>query len=114
MRSRGFRALGFPSAEEFLASPAPEGPACVIAGDDPPGDGAALPQALRDRSLPLPVILLTACESENRRAEAKEAGVAAYFLKPVDDQALVDAIDWALRGPAPDQAFASNPGGKGP
>jgi FixJ family two-component response regulator len=114
MQSHGFRTLGFRSAVELLASPAPEGPACVIVGDTTSGDGAALPRALRARALPLPVILLTACGSEDRRAEAKKAGVAACFLKPVDDQALVDAIDWALSSPLLAETSAANSGGEKP
>jgi FixJ family two-component response regulator len=29
---------------------------------------------------------------------ARKLGAAGYFRKPVDDQALLDAIEWALSG----------------
>ena len=45
-----------------------------------------------------PVIILTAHDTEQMRAQARQPGVAGYFRKPVDDQALIDAIEWALSG----------------
>lgn len=34
------------------------------------------------------------------RIAAKQAGAAAMFRKPVDGQALIDAIEWALENSA--------------
>jgi CheY-like chemotaxis protein len=42
------------------------------------------------------VILVTAYDTPETRDLARQVGVAAYFRKPVDDQALLDAIAWAL------------------
>jgi CheY-like chemotaxis protein len=44
----------------------------------------------------LPVIFLTAFDSEEIREQAKAQGGLGYFRKPVDDQALLDSIQWAL------------------
>jgi len=33
---------------------------------------------------------------EETRAAAKRAGAAGFFRKPVDDQALLDALAWAI------------------
>ena len=33
--------------------------------------------------------------------EARSAGAAAFFRKPVDAEALLDTIRWAIRPPAP-------------
>jgi FixJ family two-component response regulator len=44
----------------------------------------------------MPVIFLTAFDSNEIRQQAKQAGAAGYFRKPVDDQALLDTIQWAL------------------
>lgn len=97
--SYGYRALAFRNAAELLASPEPRRPGCVIAGGQSPEAGASLPGALRARGLCMPVILLVPCETETERREAKRAGVAAIFSRPVDGQALADAIAWALSGP---------------
>ena len=35
-------------------------------------------------------------DSKEARRKAKQAGVVGYFQKPVDDQALLDTIQWAL------------------
>jgi len=51
------------------------------------------------------MIFVTAYDTEENRATAKRAGAAAFFNKPVDVQALLDAIIWAVdtSGPAPTQ-----------
>ena len=111
MQAEGFRTLSFRSPVELLASAELKQTGCVIAGGQTPGEGASLPGALRARGLGMPVILLAACETEHGRAEAKRAGVAAVFLKPVDGQALVDAIGWVLSGPDAGETAADS--GKG-
>ena len=44
----------------------------------------------------MPIIFLTALDSNELRKQAKQAGAVAYLRKPVDDQALIDTIHWAL------------------
>ena len=46
-----------------------------------------------------PLILLTAHDNEEMRAAARNAGAAGYFRKPVDTEALLDAIRWASNPP---------------
>ncbi|MCA9417951.1 MAG: DNA-binding response regulator, partial [Candidatus Omnitrophica bacterium] len=43
-----------------------------------------------------PFIFITAYDTEEARCQAKRQGAVAYFRKPVDGQALLDAINWAL------------------
>ena len=70
---------------------------CVIADVQMPGgNGLQLPQHLRQNGLSLPVILLTAQDTAEMRTLAKREGISAFFRKPVDDQALIDAIEWAV------------------
>jgi CheY-like chemotaxis protein len=42
------------------------------------------------------VIFLTAYDTDTNRQAAHRAGAAAFFRKPVDGEALVDAITWAV------------------
>jgi FixJ family two-component response regulator len=99
MQSAGYATATFASVGELLATERFHEPACVIAdGRMPGGSGLDLPKKLRDRGSWLPVIILTAHDTEQMRAQARQAGVAGYFRKPVDDQALIDAIEWALSG----------------
>jgi len=97
IRSAGMEARTYASANEFLESKSEEKNACLITDVKMRGiTGLELHQkliALRSR---LPVIYITAFDTEEIRAQAKNAGGVAYFRKPVDDQALLDAIQWAL------------------
>jgi FixJ family two-component response regulator len=91
------RVESFESASRFLESPFSEQNACLIADVKMRGhSGLELQQMLTARGSSLPVILITAFDTDGTRAQAKKEGVAGYFRKPVDDQALLDAIHWAL------------------
>jgi DNA-binding response OmpR family regulator len=48
------------------------------------------------KKIKMPVIFLTAFDSNESRQRAKQAGAVGYFCKPVDDQALLDTIQWVL------------------
>ena len=75
------------------------GNACVIADVGIPGSGGLdVPAALHRIGCDLPVIIVTAQDGDTARAEAKRVGAAALFHKPVDDQALLDEIEWATQG----------------
>jgi len=97
IRSAGMEARTYASANEFLESKSEEKNACLITDVKMRGiTGLELHQkliALRSR---LPVIYITAFDTEEIRAQAKKAGGVGYFRKPVDDQALLDSIQWAL------------------
>ena len=70
---------------------------CVIADIKMKGfSGLELQQQLAKRGIKIPIIFLTAVESDEIRQSAKQAGAAGFFRKPVDDQALLDTIHWAL------------------
>jgi FixJ family two-component response regulator len=98
LAAAGFVAKPFASAEAMLDSHPSAPLACVIADLRMPGVwGTDVPRLLREQGLRYPVILITAYDSEQSRAAAQAAGVAAYFRKPVDDQALIDAVVWAMR-----------------
>jgi len=62
--------------------------------------GIELQKQLAQRGIKIPVIFLTAIESKDGRQQAKKAGAAGYLQKPVDDQALLDTIKWALSNPS--------------
>lgn len=97
LRSAGFEAETFASAEEFLEAECSVKGACVIADVMIPGAGGlVLREKLLQAGSNIPVILVTAFDTTETREQAKRIGVSAYFRKPVDDQALLDAIRWAL------------------
>jgi len=95
--SASMEVLAFKSAEDFLEYEFREEKACLITDIKMKGlSGLELQQQLNERGIKLPVIFLTAFDSNESRQRAKQAGAVGYFRKPVDDQALLDTIQWAL------------------
>lgn len=95
--SAGIRARTFAGAREFLDAGRPPGPACVITDVKMHGmTGLDLHRHLAAAGERVHFIFVTAYDTPEARREAREAGAIAYFRKPVDDQALIDAIHWAL------------------
>jgi CheY-like chemotaxis protein len=45
------------------------------------------------------VIFVTAYDNAQNRAAAKRVGAVGHFRKPVDGEALLDAIAWAVDAP---------------
>lgn len=87
----------FDSVEEFLRADLSDENACVLSDVRMAGtSGLELPALLAGAGRDLPVIFITAHDTPETRQKAQRAGAAAYFRKPVDDQALLDAVAWAL------------------
>jgi len=96
-RSAKMEARTFESVEEFVRSDFSDENACVIADVQFAGkSGLDLPVLLGRAGHMLPVIFVTAHDTPETRDLAHRYGAAGYFRKPVDDQALLDAIAWAL------------------
>ena len=86
----------YESAEAFLASAKPAPFGCIVADLTLTGmSGLDLKALLDAKGVQLPFILLTAHDTEETRSAARSAGAAAYFRKPVDMEALLDAIQWS-------------------
>lgn len=98
MASAGFPAKDFVSVEEFLGVIRSQDEGCVVADMTLFGmSGLELKRHLNAAGFTIPVIFLTAQDTDESRSEAREAGAAGYFRKPVDTQALLDAIEWSLQ-----------------
>lgn len=97
LRAAGLEVRVFGGAAEFLRAGFRADNACVVADVCMQGmNGLELQRELRQAGSPLRFIFVTANDTEETRAEAIRAGGAALFVKPVDDQALLDAIHWTL------------------
>jgi FixJ family two-component response regulator len=98
MRSVGFPVNVFASAEEFLNSDHLRNTDCLILDVRLPGmDGLELQRHLTTSHSEIPIIFITSYEDDEVRARALNAGAVHYFLKPFNDQDLLDAIDAALK-----------------
>lgn len=87
----------FEQAKDLLKCEFREEKVCLIADINMKGlGGIELQQKLAKRGIKIPTIFLTAVDSNEIRQQAKQAGAAGFFRKPVDDQALLDTIQWAL------------------
>ena len=96
LRSAGLQAKLFRSISSLLAVRHPASRSCILADARLAVTLAPdLPELLRRRGWSPPVIFLTGEDALGFRAAAKRAGAAGFFHKPVDDQALIDAIEWA-------------------
>jgi FixJ family two-component response regulator len=97
MRSANMQSRTFESIEDFMLAKCSDQNACVISDMRMSGmSGIELPGLLASAGRNLPVIIVTAHDSPEERKAAREAGVMAFFRKPVDDQALLDAVEWAV------------------
>ena len=97
IRSVGFRAQGFPSAEAFLNSSELHDTACLILDVRMPGmSGLDLQRQLVATNSPIPIVFITSHGDDDAQARALEAGAVAFLYKPFREEALLKAIDSAL------------------
>ena len=97
VRSLGYRAHEFASAEAFLASPVLAETACLVTDIQMPGmSGLDLQDELRARGNALPVIFITAFPSDAVRVRTEAGGAAGLFVKPVDVQAMIACLEAEL------------------
>lgn len=99
VQSAGMRAEVFETVPALAGLASFAEPACVIADIRLPDvSGLELPGLLARHGHRPPVIFVTAYDTEQNREAARRIGAAAFFRKPIDGQALLDAIAWAVEG----------------
>jgi FixJ family two-component response regulator len=98
IRSVGFRGQGFSSAEAFLNSNQLHDTACLILDVRMPGmSGLDLQRRLVATNCRIPIIFITSHGDDNARTRALEAGAVDFLYKPFREEALLNAIDTALK-----------------
>jgi FixJ family two-component response regulator len=96
LRSAGICVRTYDSPEACLAGDPPGCDGCLIVDYRMTGmTGFDLVKALRQRGSNPPFIVISAHDDAEARQQARDLGASAYFRKPVDGQALLDAISWA-------------------
>ena len=87
----------FPSGAELLESFAARRPDCIVLDlHMPVVNGFEVQTRMAESGMRLPVIIITGHDSDETRNRALDGMPVAYLRKPVDDQALLDAIELAL------------------
>lgn len=97
IRSVGFAADVFPTAEEFLKSgQLQEADALILDVRMPGMNGFEFQHYLAESECEIPIIFITAHGDETKRTEALKDGAVDYLFKPFSESALLDAIHTAL------------------
>jgi len=96
----GFEARPFDSIDHFIASLSPHGKGCVILDSSLLSDAARLRVAMHESGVDWPVIVLCADHNSAARHDARLIGARFLLNKPVDGQALIDAVAWVTEADA--------------
>ena len=97
IRSAGWKAETFASAQEFLARPGAEAPSCLVLDLQLPGlSGLDLQKRMAEVGLEIPIVFLTGHGSIPASVQAMKAGAIEFLTKPVDEQDLLNAIQEAV------------------
>jgi RNA polymerase sigma factor (sigma-70 family) len=108
LTAAGHRVRTYASAGEFLLAPPSDGPGCLLLDLAMPGpSGLELQEALGRHGVRLPVIFLTGHGDLAAGVRAMKAGAVDFLTKPVERQALLDAIGHALEVDATQRAGRS-------
>jgi len=98
VRSLGYNASMFGSAEEFLNSEQVDDTSCLITDVQMPGlSGVDLQDRLIAGGHRISIIFITAYSDENVRMRAMKAGALAFLTKPINQHHLVDHLEKALK-----------------
>ena len=97
LRSEGFEAITFASAEDYLTSMSEFSVACLLLDVRLPGlSGIELHQRLTDEKHDIPTIIMSAHENELSRARSTATDLVDYLRKPFDADQLLGAVKKAL------------------
>ena len=98
LKSLGFTAHAFASANEFLQSPRLRDTSCLIADVQMPGmSGVQLQEYLIAQGHSTPIIFITAFPEDSIREQAMNAGAICFLSKPFDGARLIECVDRALK-----------------
>jgi FixJ family two-component response regulator len=97
IRSVGLHAQLFASAQDFLGSPKPHAPACLVLDVRMPGlSGLDCQRQLSEAGFHIPIIFMTGHGDIPMSVRAMKAGAVDFLIKPFRDQDLLDAIQQAI------------------
>lgn len=104
---KGFDVRVFGGASDVLANKDLDSSGCLIVDQYMPGmNGIELVDRLRERSIDIPAILITAKPSADLRLSAALSGIRRVVEKPLEDGTLVESIRSTL---APVQTKVEGP-----
>lgn len=108
IRSFGYEAEVYPTAEDFLASLSDHVPDCLVLDLHMPGvDGFETQSRLKRADLRLPVVVITGHDTPESEARALAGGARTYLRKPIDQGTLLQALRSAVGSPANENGIES-------
>lgn len=97
IRSLGYDAQVFASAEEYLQSDRLSDSSCLITDLHMPGmSGTDLQDHLIAEGYEIPIIFVTAYYEDRVRDRVMDAGAFGFLRKPFNDESLIACLDKAL------------------
>ena len=102
LQSAGLPHRVFSSAKQFFEDVDPQAEGCVLLDITMPQvTGLELLKELNQRRSCLRVIAISARDDAETGTLARQLGAQFFLRKPVDDQALIDAIHWVMGSDGP-------------
>ncbi len=97
LKSAGYAAETFASAEDYLAREIFDGPICLVLDVRMPGlKGPALQEALEPRGACEQIVFITGHGNVPTATQAMKNGAIDFLTKPFDDDDLIEAVKLAL------------------
>src|SRR5882724_7952246 len=97
LKSAGYAAETFSSAEDYLAREIFEGPICLVLDVRMPGlNGLGLQEALETRGACEQIVFITGHGDVPTATRAMKSGAVDFLTKPFDDEELIEAVKRAL------------------
>ncbi|GGP75221.1 response regulator transcription factor [Shewanella ulleungensis] len=98
LSSVGYQVQEFATAQAFLDTDLPKTPVCLILDMQmPDASGLDVAEKLSQNNITIPVIFLTGYGSIPLSVEAMKLGAQEFLTKPVNPDALLIAVDKALK-----------------
>ena len=98
LKTSGFQVSVYESGLELLKSAAALEPGCILLDIRMPGmDGLEIQQALKDKGVALPVIIMTGHGDVTLAVQAMKAGAIDFIEKPFEKAVLVSALEQGFR-----------------
>lgn len=97
LKTSGYRVRTFESGNDLLKNLSSLDPGCILLDIRMPGmDGLEVQQALKDRGVTLPVVIMTGHGDVTLAVQAMKAGAVDFIEKPFEKAVLLGAIEQAF------------------
>ncbi len=105
LRSAGIDVVAYASAQEYIDAFDPDRPGCLILDLAMPGlGGLDLQHILRSKGNAPPIVFLSGRAALADGIQAMKGGAVEFLTKPVEDEALIDAVRNAIAKDRADRA----------